>query len=459
MKNQSNSFALLIGVGDDLPYTSKDAKNLSKTLVDKNRVGYPKENVILLTDRKANRKNILKAFDDLAKKTDEDSTILFYYSGHGGKFSGEHRFFLQPYGVTIENYKQTCVFAEELKEKINALPSNKLVILLDCCHAEGMIQTGIEGLYGMAQKLNEDHGVWVMASCQDNQKSYGLDNQSFFTECLLEVMSGQHKRPFTDPEVSIMDVVEYIFEEVPKRAIECIDDDGKPCVQTPYFKTQMSENIIMSYFPKNLEDNESIVAELLPKVKTLDEEKFLSLINAMEAVGKRSEALRILLSKKETKSDPDLQEKLGELYRNQYFDSKSQNDGEKALTAFKKAHELAIKTEDEEQVFTSAVKIAFMYAKLDLNKREMREYAKKAKDAAKDYFYEGAHQWATIAEASIYLNEIQDSKDYYLKLSKKAGIRYRMQCYDRAVMIYNILFKPENLKDPFFVYLEETLLT
>lgn len=458
MENQENSYALIIGVGDDLPYTVKDANNLYNTLINKERVGFPKENVIVLTDKHADRKNILKAFDYLKKKTDEDSTILFYYSGHGGRLDG-HKFFLQPYGVTLKNYKKTVVYADELKDKINALPSDKLVLFLDCCHAEGMIQTGIEGLYGMAQKLNDDHGVWVMASCQDDQKSYGAENESFFTQCLLEVMSGEHRRPFTDPEVSIMDVVEYIFEEVPKRAAEYVDENDNPCVQTPFFKTQMSENIVLSYFPKNVEDYESTITDLQPKWRELDEDHFLQLINALEAVGKGEEAMKYLKDHKDINSDPDLQEKLGELYRNIYLGSKRRKEGESALKCFKLAHDLALEKDDEEQVFTTAVKIAFMYAKLDLNKKEMRDYAKKAREAALLYFYPIPNKLATIAEAAIYLNLLEESKEYYTKLVEKTGIRYRMKCYDRAVMVFTILFSPKDSKDPFLVFLEETLLS
>ena len=36
-----NQFALIIGVGDDLPYTIDDAIKLRDTLVDPNLVGYP----------------------------------------------------------------------------------------------------------------------------------------------------------------------------------------------------------------------------------------------------------------------------------------------------------------------------------------------------------------------------------------------------------------------------------
>jgi hypothetical protein len=459
MENQKNNFALIIGVGDDLPYTVRDAQSLYASLTNPNLIGYPKENVILLTEKKADRNGILKAFDKLKKKTDENSSILLYYSGHGGKFSDAHKFFLQPYGLTIDNYKDTWVTAEELKEKINSLPSNKLVFFLDCCHAEGMIQTGIQGLYGMAQKLNEDHGIWIMASCQDDQKSYGDDEQSFFTQCLLEVLSGRHKRPFTDPEISMMDVVEFIFEEVPKRAGEYVDDNDDPCVQTPYFKTQMSENLILSYFPKNYENYEKTIEDLEPKIEELDEKAFIELIKALEAVGRGEDAIKALNDNKATESDPDLLETLGDLYKNKYLKSKKQSDGDLALQCHQKGYNLAVKTEDEEQVFTNAIKTAFMYALLDLNKREMRAHATTALKGAEAYFYPSTSKWETIAQASIYLAQLDQAKEFYVKLAQKAGIRYRMLCYEQACLVYKTLFKPENPKDEFLVFLEETLLT
>ena len=459
MKKENNIYALVIGVGDDLPYTVRDAKNLHEYLTNPNLVGYPKKNVILLTEKKADRKGILKAFDKLKKITDRDSSILIYYSGHGGKFSDAHKFFLQPYGVTAENYRDTWVTAEELREKINALPSSKLVLFLDCCHAEGMIQTGIQGLYGMAQKLNDDQGIWVVASCQDDQKSYGADDNSFFTQCLLEVLSGKHKRPFTDPEISMMDVVEFIFEEVPKRAGEYHDENDKPCVQTPFFKTQMSENLILSYFPKNVESHQNTIDELEPKKDELDEASFLKLIKAMEATGRVEDAIKTLNEHKETQKDPDLLEALGDLHRNKYLSNRKQAEGEFTLECHKKAYDLALKTEDEEQIFTNAVKMAFMYCQLDMNKKKMREHATVAVNKAKEYFYPSIHKWATIAEASIYLAKLDQAKEYYKKVADKAGIRYRMKCYDQGTMVYNTLFRPENKKDPFLVYLEETLLT
>lgn len=459
MENQNNNFALIIGVGGDLPYSVSDAKNLYKSFTDKNLIGYPKKNVILLTDKDATQKGILKAFDDLKEMTNEESTIALYYSGHGGQYGKEHKFFLQPYGMTLKNYRSTWITTEVLKEKINALPSSRLVLFLDCCHAEGMIQTGIEGFYGMAQKLNDDHGIWVMASCQDDQLSWGVDNESIFTKCLLEVLSGKHEKSFTDTEVTIMDVVEYIFKEVPARAAACIDDKNQPCIQTPFFKTQMSENLILSYFPKNVENNEAIIAELEPKVSELDEVSFIKLIKAMEAVGRVEDAINALNKNKRTQTDPDLLESLGDLYRNQYLKSKSKKMGELALNCHAKAYDLAVSTEDEEQVFTNAVKMAFMHLKLDLKRRIMREHATIALTAAEQFLYNKSSKYATLAEANIYLGKIGLAKKYYRKLGKKAGIRYKMKAYEQAVIIYNVLFEPEDKKDSFVVFLEETLLS
>lgn len=460
MYDSNKNFALIIGVGGDLiEYTVNDAKMLHKDLTNKDLIGYPEENVILRTEKQATRNGILEAFDELREKTDEESTILLYYSGHGGKYSDKYKFFLQPSDMTADNIEETMITAEELKEKINALPSNKLVLFLDCCHAEGLVQSGIHGLYGMAQKLNDEQGIWIMASCQDNEKSYGAGDHSFFTKALLNVLAGQHVRPFTDPEVSMMDVVEYIFNEVPRLASNCIDENGKDVVQTPYFKTQMSENLILSHFPRNAEDHEAIIAELEPNAKDLDEDSFIKLIKSMEAVGRVEDAIEALNKNKRTISDADLMETLGDLYRNHYLKNRLQKEGEEALEIYKKAYKLAVKTEDEEQVFTNAVKISFMLAKLDLGKKQMREYAVIALTAADKYVYDSVPKYVTMAEASIYLGDLEGSKKHYATVGGKAGIRFKINCYERAVLIYETLFDPKNAKDPFLLYLEDTLLT
>ncbi len=460
MREQENLFALIIGVGDDLPYTIDDAIKLRDTLTDPNLVGYPKENVILRTGKEADRAGILGAFDELKEKTDKDSSILFYYSGHGGKYTSQHKFYLQPYGMTAENYATTWVKAEELRDKINALDSKNLVMFLDCCHAEGMLQTGLEDFYGLAQKLNDEGGVWVVASCQDNQKSWRLpgDENSLFTECLLEVLSGKHTSPFLDPKVTITDVVEYIFEEVPRRAIKVENPKTKePIQQQPFAKFQMSENVTLSHFPKNVDTHEAIVADLERKAEKIDERSFIKLLQSMEIIGRRDDAIELLEGHKRAHSDADLLNALGDLYKGRYLETNYEADGQHALKCHEEALELALADEDEEQVFLNAINLAFLYLMLDLNKKTMRTYAEQAHEAAKNYFYPSPDKYGTMGEACIYLYRLEEAREHYSKVGQEGGIRARMKIYNDAYKAYTTLYN-DNPRDEFLIFLTEKLL-
>lgn len=459
MTDRIDMYALIIGVGGDLPYTIEDATKIRNTLVDETLIGYPEENVILLTDKAATRKGILDAFDKLQKKTDENSSVLLYYSGHGGKYENKHKFFLQPYGMTAENYKDTWIMAEELTEKINALRSNKLVFLLDCCHAEGMTQEGLNNMQGLAQKLNDTGGMWVISACQDDQKSWRLPNQenSLFTECVLEVLAGRHKFPFIDPNVTITDVVEYIFEEVPKRASASKDKNGNQIEQTPFAKFQMSENVILSTFPKNMDTHDEIVKSLEPKLAALDERNLLRLLNAMEAVGRTDEAVAILENHDRTQNDADLLNALGDLYKGKYLNSNEERLGRASLKCHERALQIAVSDEDDEQIYLNAINLAFLFLMLDLNKKQMRTYAQQAFDVADSYFYPSAEKYGTMGEALIYLNQLNKAKEYYLKVSEKGGIRSRMKIYNDAQKVFSILYN-DNPKDDFLLFLREKLL-
>ena len=76
MQELSNAYALLIGVGADLPITAADAQSLYELLSDPKIGGYPADNIELLTEETADRQHILQAFDRLIEKVDEESSVL-----------------------------------------------------------------------------------------------------------------------------------------------------------------------------------------------------------------------------------------------------------------------------------------------------------------------------------------------------------------------------------------------
>ena len=270
MEDFSNSFALLIGAsskGEE--YMADDAKAIKKVLLDKKYAGYPKENVILLTDKKANRENILNAFDSLAKKLNKDSNVILYYSGHGeeayDKKANEFWYYLKLAGITNESQKTHRVKDNELKEKINALIADRIIFFFDCCHAQGL--TKGEGILdasekledrineqgdqvklnpeGMLQNIDDEEGMAIISACKDEQKSYKINGEpnSIFTTCLLEVLRGEHQPAFVEPYIRLTDVIEYVLENVPKRALE----EGQS--QKPFVNIQFDYNFELSKAP------------------------------------------------------------------------------------------------------------------------------------------------------------------------------------------------------------------
>ena len=78
--NFSQGYALLIGVGADLPITVIDANAIKTILTDPNRAAYPLNQVELLIEEGATRKSILNAFDRLIVKIQKspNSTVIVY---------------------------------------------------------------------------------------------------------------------------------------------------------------------------------------------------------------------------------------------------------------------------------------------------------------------------------------------------------------------------------------------
>ncbi len=274
-----NAYALLIGVGNDLPVSVGDAADVYRLLLDKDLAGYQPENVILLTNELATRNNILLAFDNLIAKVNEDSSVLLYYSGHGGTYSdntflkekdwkpeieNQKYFHLCPYDYDPVNYETTWVKAEEVREKINALKSRRLIFFLDCCHAAGMVQNpilaGIAPSFqtnadGLAQNLDTGRGMSILSSCRADQKSYIMegDSNSLYTKCMLEVLQGQDKKDYDDPFIRISEVVRYIFKKVPEIHPE----------QNPYANLQIYDDFIVSKIAANNAKNQSLVEPTL----------------------------------------------------------------------------------------------------------------------------------------------------------------------------------------------------
>lgn len=245
--NLENAHALLIGVGgDSIGITVDDATAIAKVLTHPKKAAYKEENVFLLTNEKSTRYNILKKLHDLVKITEDkpDSTVFIYYSGHGGKDTHTNKYYLLPHGYDMNNKIDTMIDGNEFSKLINQIKADRILLILDCCHASGVLSNGksitsknqnieiTSSNIELISRLNTGKGKVFITSCDDNEQSYILSNakNSLFTEVLLEALEGKVSQD--KDYVSVLDIIYHTSHEVSKRIKKHVPNHQ----QRPIFK-------------------------------------------------------------------------------------------------------------------------------------------------------------------------------------------------------------------------------
>jgi hypothetical protein len=263
MATLTNAYALAIGIANyasapALPENVRwDAQDLHAVLTDPDLCAYPVENATLLLDGEATGARIRQALGDLAHRSDAESTITIYFSGHGGRvpageFAGEY---LLPvdvrYGVgDLAGLAASAIRSDEFTALLKTVPARKMLVILDCCHAGsvGYIKDAIDPatLAGVTkgfshaayETLATGRGRIVFASARPEEKSYLLpgDRNSLFTKHLLAGLRGDVKSE--DTTIRVSRLWEYLWP----RVNEAIPQ------QHPIFKGEMEESFPVALY-------------------------------------------------------------------------------------------------------------------------------------------------------------------------------------------------------------------
>jgi uncharacterized caspase-like protein len=149
-------YALLIGVGEceypkwSLPVTVNDVTAVREILVDPTLCGYPNDDrhIRLLCNAEANRAAILAGLEWLKEVADRDpeATIVVYYSGHGWLNPADSKYYLIPHDVDPSDVSDSALAGAVFTTALHDINSQKLLVILDCCHAEGVASAKGDGM-------------------------------------------------------------------------------------------------------------------------------------------------------------------------------------------------------------------------------------------------------------------------------------------------------------------------
>lgn len=246
----NNGYALLIGVDENkdarlaLPVVKKDVEKLESVITHPERCGYAKDHVRTLTGTDATRNNIFDGLDWLKQQLESDKsgneTAFIFYSGHGHRSKAGDAYIL-PYDFRLP-VEAGGVRANDFAQVIADIQPRRLLVILDCCHAEGMEVKGeLEGPPITPTALTPDSpalsvlaqgdGRAIMSSSRGDQKSWIRNDSamSVFTYHLVEALTGHTGRP-EEPEVLVTEVMDYVARKVPVTA-----KSERSAIQEPVF--------------------------------------------------------------------------------------------------------------------------------------------------------------------------------------------------------------------------------
>ncbi|NEQ67193.1 MAG: TIR domain-containing protein [Symploca sp. SIO2D2] len=253
----NNAYALIVGIANyqaisSLPQTVlKDARDIYDLLTAPEYCGYSPDHVQLLIDSQATKAAITEALANLTRKSKEDSTVLIYFSSHGGQIEegsdqGEYLLPVDTDFSSNESLVQTAISGNQFTEALRAIPAQKLVVIFDCCHAGGIaqlktatapvIKAGLpESYYDV---LKQGQGRVILASSRSSEASYILQDaeNSLFTQHLLAGLKGGAIG--LGGVVRILDLFSYLQPKV-------TNDQAN---QHPILKVEIEENFAITLY-------------------------------------------------------------------------------------------------------------------------------------------------------------------------------------------------------------------
>lgn len=215
----NNSYALIIGVGKDLPVTVKDANAIADILCDKSYCAYLKENVKLLCDKDSTKDSIIDGLQWLIETAQEESTVIIYFSGHGIQTPN---YYLVPFNFQTEDIPGTAISEDEFSRSVSQIKAKKIVVFLDCCHAEG--QLNFKGFKNsplpekFAREFSSGKGKVIIASSRENELSLTSSPYSEFTNALVEALAG-YGNERGDGITKIFDIYHWVDSNVSRRTL------------------------------------------------------------------------------------------------------------------------------------------------------------------------------------------------------------------------------------------------
>ncbi|MGK0316010.1 MAG: hypothetical protein ACI86M_002242 [Saprospiraceae bacterium] len=169
----------------------------------------------------------------------------------------------------------------------------------------------------------------------------------------------------------------------------------------------------------------------------LDRTNKINYILAKEAIGSSEEALELAM--KIAPSNIDALGVIGGRYKRLYMNVKSQLFLDKSQEYYKKGLELAVTSNNDEQIYYQAINCSFLLL-MDNDIANAKVYAQQAYDAADRSSIKNVWKYATLGESKLYFDKLDDVIENYKFANERAGnLQQKDSILMNAVEIMRVL--------------------
>ncbi len=213
--NEVKIWAVLVGIAsyDALPtlkFSDDDAYRMYAFYKSPAGGALPDNQITVLIDEAASRKNILTALRKKAAKADSNDVLVFYYSGHGLK----NNFVAQNY-----NGYENLISHKEIKEIFGNSAARQKLCYADACYSGSMVGTrvGVDKTVQLFYNAFGDvhPGTALILSCGSTEIS--LENsgmrQGVFSYYLIHGLKGSADKN-RDNIIDVEELFSYIYKGV-----------------------------------------------------------------------------------------------------------------------------------------------------------------------------------------------------------------------------------------------------
>ena len=183
-RERPDDFAFIVGVEKykNVPEARFAERDAAAFRAHAAALGVPERNIIFLAGDAATKTKIQAYLDEwLPKNVKEDSTLFFFYSGHGAPDVETRQAFLLPWDADPQFLQSTAYALKDVYASLNRLKARRVLVALDSCFSgaggRSVLAPGLRPLVTQIAPTEGAGRLVIFAAASGEQASGTLDDQ------------------------------------------------------------------------------------------------------------------------------------------------------------------------------------------------------------------------------------------------------------------------------------------